>query len=221
MWIENRRRRKGENPKLTSKYVGPYTIVDDRPNHTYLINRDGQESWQNECQLKLYRPCEHPSGKAPYTAEPTRRPNMKGAVKKRPAKASSEPIPHRDQLLDELFPPAVVVPPPPTVTPSVEKDTRELSKRNNQPVTGQNTSPQEPTPCSTLDTGMKQETVPQEVVEVTPNLPIAVGRPRRATRKPDRYGHNICERIEIDMGHLQPGICLERQVNCLADVNII
>ena len=105
--------------------------MDSRPNHTYLINRDRQESWQNECRLKLYRPCESPSDRAPYAIELPRRPNMKGAVKRRQTTTRDEQVPSRNQLLDELFPPAVLAPPPPTITPSVEEDTRELPKRNN------------------------------------------------------------------------------------------
>ena len=131
---------------------------------------------------------------------------MKEAVKKRQAMARNEPIPSRDQLLDELFPPAVLVLPPPTAAPSVEEDTRELPTRNNQQLDRQDTRPQEPAPCSAPDTEVKQETPPQEIVEVPSNLPIAIGRPRRATKRPDRYGHNICERINNGLEHLQPEI---------------
>ena len=174
VWLENRRRRKGENPKLTSKYVGPYTIVDSRPNHTYLINKDRQESWQNECRLKLFRPCEHPSGKAPYTTEPSRRPNMKGAVRKRQTTGGSGQVTYRDQLLDELLPPAVLAPPLPTATPQVEEDNPELSNRSDQSLTGQDTPPQDPTQDTAPGTGVRQDTLPQEIVEVPSHLPAAV-----------------------------------------------
>ena len=136
---------------------------------------------------------------------------MKGAVKKRQATTGNEQIPNRDQLLDELFPPAVLVPPPPTATPPVEEDTRELPKQSDQPVAGQGTQPQEPAPGSMPDMDMEQEILPKETVGVPPDLPIATSRPRRATKKPDRYGHNICERIESQTGHWQPGIRLERE----------
>ena len=132
MWLENRRRRKGEKQKLVPKYVGPYTTVDSRTNHTYLINRDRQESWQNECRLKLYRPCENPSGKAPYIVEPSRRPNMKGAVKRQPTTTRDRQTRNRDPLLDELFPPAAVVPLLLTTTPPIAEATPELPKRNHQ-----------------------------------------------------------------------------------------
>ena len=142
---------------------------------------------------------------------------MKGAVKKRQATTRGEQVPNRDQLLDELFPPAVLVPPPPTVTPPIEKDTHELPIRHYQPLVGQETPPQEPVPCLASDTKMEPETSPQEAIEVPPNLSLAISRPRRATRKPDCYGHNICERIESKTRYLQPGICLERQINHIAE----
>ena len=132
-----------------------------------------------------------------------------------------EQVPNRDQLLDELFPPAVLTPPPPTDTPSVEEDTRELPKQSHQQLDKQGTQPQEPTPCSTLDTDAEQETLPNEIIETPFNLPIATGTPRRTTRKPNRYGHNICERIGSETGSLQPRIRIERQVNHLADINAV
>ena len=68
---------------------------------------------------------------------------------------------------------------------------------------------------------MRQEVLPQEIIEVPSNPPNAIGRPRRATRKTDRYGHNICERIENETAHLQPGICLQRQISRIADTNVM
>ena len=44
VWLENKRRKKGENPKLQPKYVGPYEVKEARLNHTYLIDRSQQES---------------------------------------------------------------------------------------------------------------------------------------------------------------------------------
>ena len=101
------------------------------------------------------------------------------------------------------FPRAVLAPPPPPDTPSVEEDTRELPKRSNQQLGKQGTQPQEPTPYLMPDTDAEQETLPNEIIETPPNLPIATGRPRRTTRKPDRYGHNICERIRSETGNVQ------------------
>ena len=81
VWLLNKRRRKGENPKLQPKFVGPYRVIEARKNHTYSIERQGQCSVQNENRLKLYTACPEPAGQAPTTLEPRRRPNMKGATR--------------------------------------------------------------------------------------------------------------------------------------------
>ena len=44
VWLENRRRRKGENPKLQPKFVGPYEVLAAWGSHTYQIERQGQQS---------------------------------------------------------------------------------------------------------------------------------------------------------------------------------
>ena len=80
VWLQNKRRRKGENPKLMPKFVGPYQVLEAYPNHSYRIERQGQSSTQNEARLKLYHPCTSGPGQAPSTSEIVRRPNMKGAV---------------------------------------------------------------------------------------------------------------------------------------------
>ena len=64
-----------------------------------------------------------PPEKPPYSVEPSRRPNKKGAVKRQQTNTRDRQMPHREQLLDELFPPAVVAPPSPTVTASKEEAT--------------------------------------------------------------------------------------------------
>ena len=91
VWLENRHRRKGENPKLQAKFQGPYTVVRSWANHPYQIERSGQTSVQNECRLKAYRPCPEEVGWAPVTLEPTRWPNMRGAIKRRERTPSPEP----------------------------------------------------------------------------------------------------------------------------------
>ena len=90
VWLQNRRRRKGENPKLQQKFVGPYEVVEAYDNHTYKIDKQGQTSVQSETRLKLYRPCEAESGRAPASLEPRRRPNMRGALKPRDKRTMSE-----------------------------------------------------------------------------------------------------------------------------------
>jgi transposase InsO family protein len=81
--LENRRRRRGECPKLAPKFVGPYKVEEVFPNHTYRIERTGQRSVQNEKRLKLFHPCTEGAGQAPGQMEPTRRPNMRGRVTRR------------------------------------------------------------------------------------------------------------------------------------------
>ena len=63
--MQNIRRWKGEAPKLQPKFVGPYEVVEAFKNHTYLLERLGQTTVQNECRLKLYRPCTEKAGQAP------------------------------------------------------------------------------------------------------------------------------------------------------------
>ena len=91
VWLENRRRRKDENPKLQAKFQGPYTVIRSWPNHTYQIERSRQTSIQNEGRLKAYRPCPEEVGRASVTLEPNKRPNMKGAIRRRERTPSPEP----------------------------------------------------------------------------------------------------------------------------------
>ena len=65
--VENKRRRRGDNPKLQAKNVGPYTVNKVYPNHTYEIERQKQRFVQNESRLKLYLPSPDPAGQAPAT----------------------------------------------------------------------------------------------------------------------------------------------------------
>jgi hypothetical protein len=81
----NKRRRKGQNPKLQPKFVGPYEVLESYPSHTYKLERQNQISVQNEGRLKIYRPCGTNAGQAPGLIEPTRRPNMKGIVGRKKA----------------------------------------------------------------------------------------------------------------------------------------
>lgn len=82
VWLLNKRKRRGHNSKLVPKFLGPYKVLEVYPNHTYKISRHGQESIQNESRLKPYKTCDEFTGQAPTILEPTRRPNMKGAISK-------------------------------------------------------------------------------------------------------------------------------------------
>ena len=80
VWLENKKRRKGENPKLQLKFVAPYEVLAAWGSHTYQLQKQGQRSVQHESRLKPYRACVEPAGQAPATLEPTRRHKMKGAA---------------------------------------------------------------------------------------------------------------------------------------------
>lgn len=56
VWLENLRRKKGENPKLQGKNVGPYEVLKAYPNHIYKITGLGQISVQSEVRLRLFKP---------------------------------------------------------------------------------------------------------------------------------------------------------------------
>ena len=62
--VQNTKRRKGENPKLQPKFVGPYEAVAAFGNHTYQLERLDQTTTQNECRLKLYQACVERRGQA-------------------------------------------------------------------------------------------------------------------------------------------------------------
>ena len=63
----------------------------------------------------------------------------------------------KNQILEELFPPAVVTPPPPVVTPPLTETTCETPKQSHQDSKEQDTQQQEPILCMEPDTGIQQE----------------------------------------------------------------
>ena len=102
--LENKRKKQGDNPKLKKKFLGPYEVVQSYSNHTYEIERQGHVSVQNECRLKLYRPCLEESGQAPGWREPNRRPNMKVATRNDPQRNNASQTGTSDQgLLENLY----------------------------------------------------------------------------------------------------------------------
>ena len=46
VWLQNRRRRKGENSKLQQKFIGPCQVMEAYSNHTYLIERQGRTRYK-------------------------------------------------------------------------------------------------------------------------------------------------------------------------------
>ena len=48
VWMENKRRRPGINPKLQSRFLGPYEVLAAYDNHTYLLGHGDQQLIVNE-----------------------------------------------------------------------------------------------------------------------------------------------------------------------------
>lgn len=51
--MQNKCRRKEENPKLGAAHVGPYTVQEQLGGYTYLLACNGQISVQHRGRLKL------------------------------------------------------------------------------------------------------------------------------------------------------------------------
>ncbi|XP_067929640.1 uncharacterized protein [Watersipora subatra] len=64
--LVRKRKRKGQNEKLCPKFVGPFRIIEVRPNHTYKLERNGQEYLQNESRMKPFIEYPEEVGQAPF-----------------------------------------------------------------------------------------------------------------------------------------------------------
>ena len=183
VWLENRCRRKCENPKLQAKFQDPYTVTRSWANHTYQIERSGQTSIQNECRLKAYRPCPEEVGRAPVTLEPNRRPNIRGAIKRRERTPSLEPW---------MLPPPVH---PPVLEPPTQQQDRQQADPGPVQVREREVTRTEATEREFTDTTAEgnQEERPPEPREPTgaQSTPSGtsekVDQPRREIRRPARY----------------------------------
>lgn len=125
--LVRKRRRQGQSEKLCPKFVGPYRVIEVRPNHTYKLERNGQESIQNESRLKPFVECPEEVGQAPFIPEPVRQPNMKGARKHREKKAPDPLFSPEDfpPLVPEIEDKLVAGPTPPvevTVQPDISEE---------------------------------------------------------------------------------------------------
>ena len=195
----NKRRRKGENPKLQAKFLGCYEVVQAYANHTYLIEKQGQQSVQSESCLKLYKALGEAVGKAPATIEPTRRPNMKGAVKKTMRRAMELMVPIRQPAENPEgathSPEPVAL--PPERTPLAPEDWALLeSIIKSVPKDTHITTPTVPTCDDVLlpDDPVEDFRPPEPVVH-TPSTVVSpsevteevYSRPRRNNRPPERY----------------------------------
>ena len=154
--------------------MGPYQVLEAYGNHTYMIDRQGQDSVQNEVRLKLHHPCMAELGKAPASLEPRRRPNMKGALRpRRRVEGPNElevplefpPIPDQDRerappLEDSLEDPGEE----PDIGPTIE-----------------------PEPTAVVPTAPSPQLVPP-------------GRPSRTSRKPIKYQDYECYPCGFGLG---------------------
>ena len=168
--LENKRRRKGDSAKLQPKFLGPYHIIQAFPNHTYLIERQGQRSTQNECRMKLYTSGSTLPGRAPGSQEPPRRPNMKGATGKEGTR-----IP--------VLPPLPVVETAPKIPPTIEK-TIEHSTENSDTLNSPATANPETSPTLEL---LKQSLEQLQVAKESCDSENRKGRSQRTRRVPERY----------------------------------
>jgi transposase InsO family protein len=53
VWLKSFYKQKGKSKKLMPKYIGPYTILETLPHHTYRMERNGKISIQHEGRIKL------------------------------------------------------------------------------------------------------------------------------------------------------------------------
>lgn len=56
VWLKSYYKKRGENAKLQPKYIGPYTIIELLPHHTYRMEKGGKRSVQHEARIKLHVP---------------------------------------------------------------------------------------------------------------------------------------------------------------------
>ena len=78
IWLRSYFRKKGVNPKLSAKYVGPYVIREVLPFHTYRVEKDGKSSVQHEARIRLHVEGEraHRNDKPNYTDIPLPSPRL-------------------------------------------------------------------------------------------------------------------------------------------------
>ena len=177
--LENKRRRKGDNPKLQSKFVGPYLVIRAFPNHTYKIRRQGQDSVQSEGRLKRYRPCQETNGQAPGSQELPRRPNMKGATRN----TAREDRTNTDELSNQL---------PPII--NQEANNRETIQPIDPP-TGSYPSGKAPQESPEGELEEQDTTGGDQTPANESNATSTEIRPRRTVNVPQRYGNYLCHHI--------------------------
>ena len=192
VWLENRRRRKGVNPKLQAKFIGPYEVLQSFDNHTYRIGRQGQESIQNERRLKRYTRATQPAGRAPVELEPRRGPNMKGARQgvRRPVEEvpvlPRRVVQPREELRWSPREPSPGPGPlpvgPSRSTTRPQEDPGPTLERPETPIREVEKDLEQPDREPRSDVQRKNSARPKEGGPTGPTSPI--GRPKRPTRPP-------------------------------------
>ena len=211
--MTNKRRRKGENPKLQARFVGPFVIKQAFNNHTYQIERQGQVTVQNESRLKPYRECHTKEGQAPGTRELALRPNMKGARgrPKKPKITQNTPQNAQTETSNLTNNPNNFTSPTDSNIPPTNEELvpNSLFPRNNEHIlTRDNSQGKTPTasshplkdnshatefgPAQTLTHYYSQNDPTQSTQEVVPP-PI---RSKRDRKIPNRFGPYICHQVE-------------------------
>ena len=150
VWLENKRRRPGVNPKLQSRFIGPYEVRATYPNHTYLLGHGEQQMVVNEQRLKRYQAGQEANQEAPALLE-----SQPTSLRGRPGRPRRRPAPEAPGLgtgLPRCPPPTSINPPSqmtagPEVRPpvSLEPPTSSCEETvENRPGGRTRTSPKRP-----------------------------------------------------------------------------
>ena len=193
--LANKRRRKGQCPKLQPKYVGPYTVLEAYPNHTYKIEQNGQTSVQNERRLKLHTASNCPAGQAPTLNEPRRRPNMRGATRQ-VAEEEDETENPALELLSEIA--RQILPTVTPTAPAVENTASSSAENDNNSSENNNFVNNNENIGADLqdlpvDTPPVEQTVVESTREKSVTTPVAETRSKREIRRPKYLADYQCD----------------------------
>jgi len=113
VWVVNHCRHQKPAAKPQPRLIGPYTVVEVMPNHTYKLEHSGQVSIQNEARLKLYWANLDAAGENPPLLEPRRQTTTQG--RRRHGPGYKVVMPRAEDLArqERPLPPTEVRPPPP------------------------------------------------------------------------------------------------------------
>ena len=86
VWLKSFYKRKGKSQKLMPKYVGPYSIIEVLPHHTYRMERNGKYSIQHEGRIKLLQETTQPTQAAQSSTHTTQPDQLTTTVKEKEVK---------------------------------------------------------------------------------------------------------------------------------------